>query len=116
MKKTYSLKRYYCLLMQLSYWYKFKPVFLILVCIQIFTFSVHAQTVITGTVKDETGEPLIGVAVTIKNTTSGTTTNVNGQYNISADPQSILIFTYLVYNSHEVAVAGRTAINVSLQS
>src|SRR6478672_2230945 len=115
MKKTYSLKGYSCLLMQLSYWYKFKPeiLFLLLILIQTFAFSVNAQTVVSGTVRDEAGEPLIGVAVAIKNTTTGTTTNVDGQYSISTNPENTtLVFTYLGFNTQEVALNGRTTLNV----
>lgn len=69
---------------------------------------------VTGTVTDETGTPVIGAAVVVKGTTRGTSTDVTGYYEIAADANATLEFSYLGLQSQEVAVAGRTTIDVVL--
>ena len=69
---------------------------------------------VTGTVTDETGTPVIGAAVIVKGTTRGTSTDVAGFYEIAADANATLEFSYLGLQTQEVAVAGRTAIDVVL--
>lgn len=60
---------------------------------------------VTGTVTDEAdGSPLPGVAVVIKGTTVGTSTDVDGTYTITAPENSILIFSFLGMESKEVTV------------
>ena len=71
---------------------------------------------VTGTVTDETGTPVIGAAVVVKGTTRGTSTDVAGFYEIAADANATLEFTYLGMQTQEVAVAGRTVIDVVLAS
>ena len=69
---------------------------------------------VTGTVTDETGAPVIGAAVVVKGTTRGTSTDVAGYYEIAADANATLEFSYLGLQTQEVAVAGRTTIDVVL--
>ncbi|WP_190295210.1 SusC/RagA family TonB-linked outer membrane protein [Mucilaginibacter rubeus] len=70
---------------------------------------------ITGVVNDEHGQPLPGVSVKLKGTPNGTTTNVNGQFNITAEPSQTLVFTFLGYVAQEVNVGSQKTINVKLQ-
>ncbi len=69
---------------------------------------------VTGTVTDETGTPVIGAAVVVKGTTRGTSTDVAGFYEIAADANATLVFSYLGMQSQEVAVAGRAVVDVVL--
>ena len=69
---------------------------------------------VTGTVTDESGTPVIGAAVVVKGTTRGTSTDVAGFYEIAADANATLEFSYLGMQTQEVAVAGRTTIDVVL--
>lgn len=72
---------------------------------------------VSGTVTDNTGEPLIGVNVLTKGTDKGTSTDFNGQYTLSdVNIDDILVFSYIGYQTQEVAVAGRTQIDVVLAS
>lgn len=72
---------------------------------------------IRGTVTDEKGEPLIGVSVRIKGTAVGASTDMNGQFTVSApDGSGTLVFTYIGYTTIEVPINNRTAINVTLKS
>ena len=69
--------------------------------------------VITGNVKDESGETLIGVSISIKGTTIGTITDLDGNYEIEvADPAAILVFSYVGYEAVTEPINGRTEINV----
>ena len=72
------------------------------------------QTV-KGKVTDEKGEALIGVNIIVKETSKGTTTDLDGMYSIEvAGPNSVLTFTYLGYEPKDVVVNNQTVINVTL--
>lgn len=75
------------------------------------TFSVE------GTVVDEAGEPLIGVNIQVKGTNHGTSTDFDGHFVLEdIDENAILVVTYIGYLSQEVAVAGKTTLNITLVS
>ncbi len=74
------------------------------------------QPNVSGTVVDDKGEPLIGAYVTIKGTTKGAATDINGKYNIAIPTSNVtLVFSYLGYLNQEIAVDGKTLINVVLK-
>ncbi|WP_224998352.1 TonB-dependent receptor [Cesiribacter sp. SM1] len=61
------------------------------------------------------GEPLPGVNVRVKNTTTGTVTDFDGNYRLQGlTPSSVLVFSFIGYNNEEVTVGNQTTINVSL--
>ncbi|WP_366516409.1 SusC/RagA family TonB-linked outer membrane protein, partial [uncultured Alistipes sp.] len=69
----------------------------------------------TGTVVDENDLPVIGANVLVKNTVNGVTTGVDGKYSISLDNGGgVLVFSFLGYVTQEVAVAGRTSVDIKL--
>ncbi|HDR90075.1 MAG TPA: TonB-dependent receptor [Bacteroidetes bacterium] len=69
---------------------------------------------VTGTVTEEsTGESIPGVAVVIKGTTFGTTTDSNGQYSIEASVNDVLVFSFLGMQTREVTVTS-SRIDVAL--
>ncbi|RXF69818.1 SusC/RagA family TonB-linked outer membrane protein [Arcticibacter tournemirensis] len=70
---------------------------------------------ISGTVKSASdGLPVIGASVKVKGTTRGTSTNVNGQYTISASSKETLVLTAIGYKTKEVLVGAQTVVNVQL--
>ena len=77
-----------------------------------------AQTnVVRGQVTDSrTNETLPGVSIVVKGTTVGTITNLDGSYQINAGPNATLVFSYVGMRALEVAVNGRSVVNVSLES
>ncbi|MFO8236186.1 MAG: SusC/RagA family TonB-linked outer membrane protein [Bacteroidales bacterium] len=85
-----------------------------------FAFQAAAQTEISGTVTDaETGEPIPGVSVVVKEQESvGTTTNMDGEYNLTGIPSDAetLIFSFVGMQTQEVPIEGRSTINVEMQS
>ena len=81
-------------------------------------FSASAKTVdITGTVTsagDNTGLP--GVSITVKGTTSGTVTDLNGKYVINvADQNAVLVFSFIGYEAVEQPVGSRNVIDVVMK-
>lgn len=83
-----------------------------------FLTSLYAQAqIVQGTVTDkEMNEPLIGVNVLIKGTTTGTVTDFSGNYSIEASPDDILVFSYVSMKSVEETVGNRKIINVVMES
>src|SRR5690606_2565269 len=79
-----------------------------------FSMLAQAQISVKGTVVDESGAPLPGASVVLKNTTEGTTTDFDGRFEIEAPSDGVLVFEYLGYLSVEEAISGRTQINVAL--
>ena len=79
------------------------------------TVSVDEATVevvkeISGTILDaENNEPLIGVTVIIKGTTTGTATDVDGKWTLNANDGDVLVFSYTGYQSQEVIVGPQAA-------
>ena len=73
-------------------------------------------TPVSGQVTDASGEPLIGVSVTIKGSGSGTVTDTDGKYSITVpDQESVLAFSYVGYTATELKVENRSEINVTLK-
>lgn len=76
----------------------------------------HAQSVVQGSVKDASGEPLIGATVQVKGVQGGTVTDINGHYVLSdVKNNATLVFSYIGYRNKEVAVGHQTTVNVSLE-
>ncbi len=92
---------------------------LILLCIFSVSFStVYAQTTIalSGTVKDVTGEALIGASVQIKGTNTGTITDFDGRFRIeTTHRQGTLIISYLGYLTQEIELGTQKVYNVILK-
>ncbi len=83
----------------------------------VFFFCVTAllaQQTVRGVVSDDTGQALVGVNIVEKGTSNGTTTDFDGNYTISVANNATLVFSYIGYSTKEVAVNGRSGINVSL--
>jgi len=76
-----------------------------------------AQSTISGTVTDETGESLIGASLLVKGTTSGTVTDIDGNFTLAVPANAeMLVVSYTGYTTQEVAVmAGKTTYSITLQ-
>jgi iron complex outermembrane receptor protein len=78
-------------------------------------FGADAQNAITGKVTDSrTGNAIPGVTVSVAGSNTATATDVNGNFSITAQPTSTLIFTSASYIQQEVAINNQTSINVSM--
>lgn len=71
--------------------------------------------IVTGKVTSSNGESLIGVNVLIKNSTVGTSTEVDGSFSIRAVSDDILVFSYTGHKNSEVAIGNQSVINVVLE-
>lgn len=78
----------------------------VLLILLLFNFKAYAQEVISGTVVDRTNEPIPGVTVFIKSTSSGTTTDIDGNFSITTDQALPLTLTisFLGFRSEEIDV------------
>ncbi len=76
--------------------------------------SVMAQRTVSGKVTDDTGEGLPGVNVVIKGTTSGTTTDLDGNFSLSVDQGATLVFSSIGFAQQEISVGSRTVIDVTM--
>ena len=77
----------------------------------------QAGDIIKGKVTDEEGKPIAGVSVTVKEKPgSGTTTNSNGEFSLSAATWDILVFTHISFETKEQAVVGSTILAVTMTS
>lgn len=87
---------------------------IVLLVFSVYTFA--QQGVVTGTVKAEDGSPLPGATVQIKGTTSGTVTDLDGNYSLSVAgvENPTLVFSYVGYLTEEVAVAGKSKIDMKM--
>ena len=76
-----------------------------------------AQTTVRGVITSaKGGEPLIGATVVVKGTAVGTTTDVDGKFELQADPsKDVLSLSYTGFTSQEVVLNGRTTINLQME-
>ena len=78
----------------------------------------YGQTTVSGQVTDASdGSPLIGVNVIVRGTTSGTVTDFDGNYSLTApNAESVIEFSYTGFQSQEVVVGNQSQINISLEA
>jgi iron complex outermembrane receptor protein len=81
---------------------------LILTLLFFLLITVARAQQISGLVTDEISEPLSGVSVVVKGTTTGTITNFDGKYSLEASNGDVLTFSYIGYDSQDVTVTGST--------
>lgn len=98
---------------------KMKNMRITLLCLLVtmISFSISAQNVtVKGTVKDKTGETVIGASVVQKgNTGNGTITDIDGNFTLSVPNNTTLIISYVGMKTQEVALKGKKQINVVLE-
>ena len=93
--------------------------FLLLSCTILLCFlqTVVAQNKqVSGTVTTAEGEPIIGVNVVVQGVGTGTSTDVNGHYTLSAPAQGTLTFSYLGMKTLDIPVENRTTINITMET
>src|SRR5690606_6695177 len=72
---------------------------------------------ISGQVTDENGEPLIGVNIQLKGSTTGTSTDFEGRFSLEdIDENAVLVISYIGYVTQEVAVGGKLTISITMES
>lgn len=81
----------------------------------LLTGSAQTPGTVSGVVTDASG-PVAGVAVIVKGTSIGTSTDNNGAYTIKASESDVLVYSFLGYKTQEIAVQSRSQIDVQLES
>ena len=71
---------------------------------------------VTGTIVDNTGEPVIGATVRVKDTQNGTTTDLDGKFALTAHKGATLVISYIGMNTEEVKVTGNAPLTVTLKA
>ena len=92
---------------------KHKNIILLLLLISSLSFAQQAITGIVKSAKDQ--QPLPGVTILIKGTTTGVITNFDGEYRINAPLNSTLVFSYVGFLTQEVTLNNQKILNVNLQ-
>jgi TonB-dependent starch-binding outer membrane protein SusC len=73
------------------------------------------SVILTGTVSDEKNEPLVGVSVVLKGTTTGTITDIDGKFQLELpDAKGVLVFSFIGYQNTEFNIGKDKKINVQL--
>jgi TonB-dependent starch-binding outer membrane protein SusC len=88
---------------------------LIILATLLSTFAIAQTHTITGKVTDANGRPLTGASVEVKGTTTGTTTDQNGNFRINAPRGATLAVGYIGFANQEFTVSDNTTINVTMQ-
>ena len=92
-----------------------KKLALVLLLVLLAVSLTLAQRTISGNVIDESGESLIGATVLVKGTTTGTVTDIDGNYSIRVpEGNNLLEFSYTGYSTQEVEIGSSTIVNVTL--
>ena len=96
---------------------KIKHFLILVILISYKVYSAAQNNIIKGNIKDEKGELLPGVSVVIKGTSTGTTSDTEGNYSIEVNEklETVLVFSYIGYESQEIIIAGRKEISVQLK-
>ena len=77
-------------------------------------FAAPAQTITGRVVAGDDQQPLPGVSIVVKGTNTGTTTRADGGYSLNASQTATLTFSFIGYETREIAVGNRTVIDMSL--
>lgn len=92
-----------------------KKVLLLFCCLMWALSAYPQQRTVTGTVTDGPGGTgLPGVSILVRGTTTGTTTDVDGNYSINANNDDVLIFSFIGFEQQEITVGTQTVINVAM--
>ncbi len=86
---------------------------LMLMAVVVFALDVSAQTTISGHVKDDTGEGVIGATIMEKGTSNGTVTDLDGNFKLECKAGVTLVVTYIGFNPQEVTAKDGLDITLS---
>lgn len=82
----------------------------------LFMGGLYAQEkTVTGTISDDTGQPLPGANILVQGTTTGTQSDFDGNYTIQASSTDILMFSYIGFTTKNIPVGDQTVIDITLE-
>lgn len=113
--KNYSKRAFFLLLTLIIFQYSFASLSTTTPGVNENQNNQQNNVTVKGIVKDESGEPLISVSVVVKGTVTGVVTDLDGAYSINVpNANSTLVFSFIGFHTQEIAVNGRTNIDVTL--
>ena len=90
--------------------------FALVMLLMMFSATLMAQTTVTGTVTDDTGEPAIGATVLEKGTQNGGVTDIDGNFSVKvSNANATLLVSYVGFQTQEIKLAGRKNVAVTLK-
>ena len=92
-----------------------KKIFSIVIAFAISGYSFLSAQTITGTVRNIEG-PLESINIKVKGKSEGTMTDKDGHYSINATPKGSLVFSFVGMKTQEVAISGRSVVNVTMET
>ncbi len=95
-----------------------KILLLFLVGLMMCPFTILAQNILVSgkVISSDDGTGLPGVTIQVKGSQQGTVTDFDGNYSINADRDATLVFSFVGYKTKEIAIKGKTKINVTLEA
>ncbi len=96
-------------------WLKSMPGLLFFTFLFSINFAFSQDKTISGVVKSGNGDPLIGVNILIKGTTSGTVTDLNGEFTLNVNNDDVLELSYTGFSSQEITVGNQTSLDIIMQ-
>mgnify|MGYP004701629853 CR=1 FL=1 len=118
MKETIRITKGFCCTKSSGFLFYFLIHVLLLIPGKMSAVEVDYQDdriVVSGIVRDETGEPIPGVNVFEKGTVNGTVTSIDGNFKLEVEPRSMLVFSFVGFQTQEIPVEGRTSVEVVLK-
>ncbi|WP_195715276.1 TonB-dependent receptor [Ancylomarina sp. 16SWW S1-10-2] len=98
-----------------SRWLRKSAILLMMVfCNAAIIFGQSTSSQISGTILDATGETLPGVNISLKGTTTGTVSDIDGNYSIMASSENVIVFSFIGHTTQEILVGNQTQIDVTL--
>jgi len=91
-----------------------KGLFLFVICVLCTAFGQAQRITVSGSVKGNEGAPVPGANIVEKGTTNGVSTDFDGNYQIEVASDAVLVISYIGFETAEVAVNGRSAVDVLL--
>ncbi|PCH69961.1 MAG: SusC/RagA family TonB-linked outer membrane protein [Bacteroidales bacterium] len=94
---------------------KSSMVLMMVLCSVAITFSQSPNKEITGKITDSSGFGIPGVNISLKATTIGTVSDIDGNYSISASSKNVIVYSFIGYTTQEILVGDQVQINVIIQ-
>lgn len=91
---------------------KSSMVLLMVLCSVAITFGQSPNKEITGKITDSSGFGIPGVNISLKATTVGTVSDIDGNYSISANSENVIVYSFIGYSTQEMVVGDQTTINI----
>ena len=79
-----------------------------------FVMAHGQRSQVSGTVRDESGALIPGVNILLKGTTIGASTDANGKFALQAEPEDVLVISFIGYTTKEILVGNQTSIDITL--